>query len=344
MLTQHLAILASKVASFSRNALDFCNHFVRGMEGHFIRFQGSNAPLLAASATSSPPTGKRSRRLPPPLLIHYHIFKNAGTSFRACLTEALGDQALAGYDTPSSGGFISRRDLARFARRHPHLAVIASHQAAPPAPRIAGRQVLSSILIRDPIARIRSMYAFEKRQEAQSKGALKAKQLAFREYVQWRLEETPAVLSNFQVLFCTRTSLDQMMVPEAEQLHQAIANLDTITIVGTVERYGEWLSLAQKVLTGLNSELNLPLRYLNVTGEKERSQARILEHLVEELGEELALELLRRNELDMALHQVADALLTRRLAEYKVDVKLRRAYANACAHLSIGNTPGVSSP
>jgi len=40
-------------------------------------------------------------------------------------------------------------------------------------------------------------------------------------------------------------------------------------------------------------------------------------------------ELLSRNELDMTLHQIADSLLTRRLAEREIAVKLRENYRKA---------------
>ena len=48
-----------------------------------------------------------------------------------------------------------------------------------------------------------------------------------------------------------------------------------------------------------------------------------------DLGPALVDYLVRANELDMSLHQIADALLTRQLAEHGVDVTLRNAYADA---------------
>jgi hypothetical protein len=51
--------------------------------------------------------------------------------------------------------------------------------------------------------------------------------------------------------------------------------------------------------------------------------------LVNELGQTLAEHLLEGNKLDMCLHQVADALLTRKLAENGGAVALIKAYAEA---------------
>src|SRR2546421_347714 len=72
-------------------------------------------------------------------------------------------------------------------------------------PKIRGYTVISSILIRDPVARIRSIYAFERQQATVSPGAQKAKELDFKGYVEWRLSNSPVMFCNSQVHFCSRT-------------------------------------------------------------------------------------------------------------------------------------------
>jgi len=48
----------------------------------------------------------RSTRVRAPLLIHYHIFKNAGTSFKESVTQAPGEKALSYYDSFNPRGFV----------------------------------------------------------------------------------------------------------------------------------------------------------------------------------------------------------------------------------------------
>lgn len=267
-------------------------------------------------------------RARPPLLIHYHIFKNAGTSFEWALTENFGDK-FASFDTSSARGFISRRELSRFVARNPALQAISSHQAALPPPRIRSRQVLTSILIRDPIARIRSIYAFERLQKASSPGAIKAKELSFKEYIEWRLEDTPSVLCNYQVHFCIRTARHLTRPVNQEDLKQAILRLDQISIVGTVSRYDEWLTLAERTLSESFPGVQFPSTRRNATRHESLSYDAILGHLVAELGEYTAHYLLEHNQLDMCLYQVADALLSRKLAESNLGASLLRAYDKA---------------
>ena len=282
MTFHHLPPLLAHLASAGRHVLTYWHAATRAVGGALFQVQSQRDLFRVARRKGRFASTIRFRRLPgktrgkPALLIHYHIFKNAGTSFEWALEQALG-KGFRSFDTSSPGGFISGRNLREFAGRNPEVKAISSHQAAPPAPGIPGRELVTSILIRDPIARVRSIYAFERRQHASSPGAVKAKELNFKQYVEWRLETSPALLCNFQVHFCSRTEDNRMLAPGREYLEEAIANLDTISIVGTVARYGEWLALAQKILSGLFPNVTLPFSRQNSNLGNDPSEAAILE-------------------------------------------------------------------
>jgi hypothetical protein len=272
---------------------------------------------------------RRRSRVLPPLLIHYHIFKNAGTSFEWALQEAFG-KGMKCVDKPDRDGFVSNRDIAKIVRQHPYLKAISSHQAAPSAPAIRGRSLLTSILIRDPIARVRSIYAFERKQTGRGIGAVKAKELDFKGYVEWRLQATPRMFCDFQFHFLRRYSSRHDPLLNETELRQSIATLDAIDIVGTVERYDEWIGLAESILSRQFGPLTLPIVRLNAQeANPPKSQTQIFQDLVADLGLNLAQQLLEKNEFDMRLYQIADALLSRKLAEEGAQVGLRSAYGEA---------------
>lgn len=332
MIHHHLTQIVSHVVYTGRHVLTFCHAASRSLLVMFYRLESPRGGFRAALRQASierpgklPKTRQAIRRRTP-LLIHYHIFKNAGTSFEWALEQVFG-AGLRRLDTPSHDGFISSRDIAECAEGSPGIRAIASHQAAPKPTRIRGRNVLTSILIRDPIARIRSIYAFERLQERDDPGSQKAKELDFKHYVEWRLQTTPRMFCNFQVYFCCREGANDRRIPDAADLERAIHSLDTIDVVGTVERYVEWLALANSVLRTYFGQISLPFTRQNVlTGERSSSKETIYRDLIDDLGAARARYLLDRNELDMCLHQVADALLSRRLAERRVHVALRQTY------------------
>ena len=343
MLHHHLPHLLSPLAAFARHALNTC-HAVRRLIGVGLCRLG--VPARAGLQTSFGRRGssrKRRARQRRPVLIHYHIFKNAGTSFEWALRQGLrgGVRIL---DTSSHDGFVSARDIAAYLQHNPKTKVIMSHQAAPPPPRLRGREVLTSILIRDPIARIRSIYAFERSQPEDIDPTRKAKELDFKRYVEWRLEATPRMFCDFQVHFCCRRGATIDAAPNVNDLDQAILALDAINIVGTVERYEEWLALAQSVLANYYPSISLIASRQNaLSGGTDVSKAGILHDLVTDLGEELAYELLQRNELDMRLYQIADALLSRKLAERHVHVALQQVYESAKRQRLSARSEGSSS-
>jgi len=269
----------------------------------------------------------RRRMRFPSILIHYHIFKNAGTSFEWALEQSLGIDSVLHLDKPSHDGYVSSREIAESVRNNPGIKVITSHQAAPPGPRIRNREILTSIIIRDPIARIRSIYAFERSQQIVHPGTVKAKELDFKGYVEWRLETSARMFCNFQVHFCCRERAREDRMPDLLDLERAIRALDKIDIVGTVERYDEWLALARAVMNEHFPGITLASTRQNVlTGERCATKQSIYENLVADLGPETARYLLDQNELDICLHQIADALLTRRLAERRVQLSLLDTY------------------
>lgn len=123
------------------------------------------------------------------------------------------------------------------------------------------------------------------------------------------------MLCNFQVHFFRRDGSRTDSPVSLTDFKNAIEALDAIDIVGTVERYGEWLALARGVLSDSFGDLKLiPVRRNQATGPAIRFSAEILEDLVRSLGPDLAHRLLEQNALDTRLHQVADEPLTRRLA------------------------------
>lgn len=333
MLQHHLPHFIANIASLARHAGAICYAARQAAVGVIYQLE---TPRDAFRVALRQRRGGRHRQLRPggrypgradPLLIHYHIFKNAGTSFEWALKQTFGDQ-FRQFDLPRADGVVTARGIARLARREPQLVAISSHQAMPPAPRIIGRKVLTSILLRDPIARIGSIYQFERGQQVDTLGATKAKELDFKSYVNWRLETSPSMFCNFQVHFCSATK-NRSIDCGRQDLEAAIIRLDAIDIVGTVRRYDEYLALAQSVL-GEYTEVTLPLRSAHRNRSRPgvvMSEADILSRLISELGSDLTQELIQRNELDMYLHQVADALLSRRLAERSVVNALRDSYA-----------------
>jgi hypothetical protein len=243
------------------------------------------------------------------VLVHHHIFKNAGTSFNYALKQHYGNQFLE-YDLPG-GQVVTAEQLRAFILAHPECRAVSGHHIAMPTPQGESFETLSSVLLRRPLARVRSIYEFERQQQAGTEGAVMAKQLGFREFVLWRLETNPIVFCNYQTYYCARlkSGSGRPRINE-DTLAVAIDNLSNAAIVGIVERYDESVRLAQEILRRFEPNVTLVPAQLNVTAKKGvKSDEVIRAELVEVLGEDVVESLERLNRYDGELYAWAETRL-----------------------------------
>ena len=168
------------------------------------------------------------------IILHYHLFKNAGTSLDRILHRNFGPRWLsaefptdAGNNTPLVESWI---------RQTPEGRAYSSHTALGPLPDVEGVTVMPVILLRDPIARIRSAYHFERHQQATTWGAQLARTQDFAGYVRARLARTgDRQCRNFQTH--RLASLIPGDAPELNRARQGLALLQARGVVGRVEDF-----------------------------------------------------------------------------------------------------------
>jgi len=242
------------------------------------------------------------------ILIHHHIFKNAGTSFNFALKKSFGNQFFE-FDLPNSS-VVTEEHLKEFISAHPQALAISSHHAAMPTPQTEFYNTISSVILRKPLARIKSIYQFERKQQAQTEGAIKAKELNFKEFVLWRLETSPIVFCNYQTHYCSRSgNMRGKRKLTEEELKIAMNNLRNCCVVGTVERYDESLKLAENKLREFYPDIKLNYSTLNTTSQVGRTYADIKAELMEDLGQELVTKIEQMNQLDEQLYEFGDRLI-----------------------------------
>ena len=97
------------------------------------------------------------------IIIHYHIFKNAGATVDAILRNNFGE-ACAEYEGSELAAVVKPESMLKYILENPHLKVISSHNARLPVPKHLRLTFYPLIFLRHPIDRIGSMYSFERRQ------------------------------------------------------------------------------------------------------------------------------------------------------------------------------------
>lgn len=170
------------------------------------------------------------------VILHYHLFKNAGTSLDQILQQNFGDRWVTA-EFPGRDGDNSAL-VADWIRDNPQAVAFSTHTAMGPVPQVDGVQIITVMLLRDPIARIRSAYRFERKQEADTWGAELAKTRDLEGYVRARL----ARAGDRQCRDFQTHRLASLVPGDAPELERALAGLRQLSVVGLVEDFDGFLA------------------------------------------------------------------------------------------------------
>jgi len=242
------------------------------------------------------------------ILLHGHIFKNAGSTLDWSLRRSFGSAFCQHRDDAAMRA--APQDTLAAAVADASMVALSSHNLPSPPPPLDGIAFHPVFLLRHPIERVLSVYAFERQQQAMTPGAQAAKRLNLQDYVAWRLQDdVRPVIRNFQTRFLADGSARHALDPlSAEAVAAARQQLSDGALIGIVERYDESMVVLEEALKPLFPPLDLACVPQNVTP----SSARGAESARAQLGA-LWDDVLAHNRDDLALYDEALAVLDRQI-------------------------------
>ncbi|MCP4829188.1 MAG: hypothetical protein GY889_09965, partial [Proteobacteria bacterium] len=188
------------------------------------------------------------------------------------------------------------------------------------------------ISIRHPIDRARSVYEFEKKQDAATPGAIAAKKMSFSDYVSWRLQpESSPTIRNYQCCFCTNLFEQQI---GQQEYRNSVALLSRTPGLIIVERYDESMLLLETHLRPYFPEIDLAYVRQNSTQDQSQGLEARVASVYEELGADLTQEFREANHWDMQLYEDANALFNERWAGLGRPAQRIEAFRQRCRRLS----------
>lgn len=173
------------------------------------------------------------------IILHYHLFKNAGTSLDQVLKDNFGEGWVTREFPNANRPEGNTPQVEAWIRDTPDAVVFSSHTMMGPLPQIEGVRVVSIMLLRDPIERIKSAYRFEHTQAIETFGAVLARHTDLEGYVKVRLSlPHDRQCRNFQTQ--RLATLIPGPAPELERARTALGQLSVVGLVsdfsGTLER------------------------------------------------------------------------------------------------------------
>lgn len=234
------------------------------------------------------------------VILHYHLFKNAGTSldaaFKENFSEANGEWVTKEFPAQP---IKNREQLKQWIVGNPQAQCFSSHTAILPPPIIEGVKIIPVIFFRHPLDRIASVYAFEKKQGGNGFGPTLAKNTTFAGYVETRL----SVLPDRQCRSFHAQRLATMFEEkQGDEITRAKMAVEQLPFIGMVEKYSESLIKLEALLENEGFEgVKLKPIEKNVSRGIKKSLEDKLAAIKEQLGEKLFVMLIDANVVDCAI-------------------------------------------
>src|SRR5579864_1030609 len=167
------------------------------------------------------------------VLLHYHIFKNAGSTLDAILERNFGP-SLAFLHTRDPNSVLTVSDVLSFLESHKSIRAISSHHLRPPEPGNDAFVFVGVLILRNPIDRLGSMYAYYRASDNDDPLARVAKQAGMTAFLQRLVNEYPNIANNSQVVYLA-SSGRYTRPPRQADLDKAVDMLNRQSLVMTTE-------------------------------------------------------------------------------------------------------------
>jgi hypothetical protein len=247
------------------------------------------------------------------VLLHYHIFKNAGTTLEEILAHSF-FEGFARFDTPESDTLISNLDLVQFIQRNPRLQAVSSHQIRYPLPEAAGILFFDACFLRDPLDRIRSTYDyFREKPAAGVEASGLANRFGIGEFLERMVAEHPWLIQDAQVNILAGRGVDD---PPAErpELECAVRTMLATAFLGVVDRFRESVIAGAHFLRPVFPRFDFAPPPANVSGGMAGTLVERIANMREACRPQVWEEVMRLNALDRELVERARAEVLRRFA------------------------------
>jgi len=267
------------------------------------------------------------------IILHGHMFKNAGTTFDWALERNFGSkfidhredsELIRGKEEYLYQIFLENKEIKAFSSHH-------LNAAFPTDRKENGLNLLPIYILREPIERVLSVYLFERKQKSDSLGAINAKKKSFREYVSWRLEDgVPATIRNFQTRYCAghRGAGD---IGEFV-FNRALSTLDKYNF-GLVDLFDESMVVFENYLNKYFENIDLSYIPQNVNTKINLKKEDKIEKIKDELGD-IYNDLISKNNYDIKLFDYAKKTFYKRINNIDQFEDKLKAFRARCSTLA----------
>lgn len=265
------------------------------------------------------------------VVVHYHIFKNAGTTVERVLEREF-PGAFARLHGPTPDATLDGEDLAAFLNDHPGVQAVTSHHLRYPAPVMRNIILFDCCFLRHPLDRLDSLYSYFRRIDSTDPLSRNARRQTPAEFVRQLLDGSPEQISNVQVIHLANRGAFTRPCNSAD-LDCAVQTVRNMSVPGVVGMFQESMVAAEYFLRPAFPSIRLSAIPTNVSRPVLRSDSEREARLLKLWGRDLYDELERLNELDIELVNQAEEEIRRRLSLTHAASVRMADYGNRCQEM-----------
>ena len=213
------------------------------------------------------------------VVVHYHIFKNAGTTVERILEREF-PGCFARIHGPAADATLDAEDLASFLNDHPSVKAVTSHHLRYPAPVMRNAVVFDCCFLRHPLDRLDSLYSYYRKIDSTDPLCRDAHRHSPADFMHRLLDRSPEQVSNAQVTQIANRGAFTRPANETD-LERAVGTVRNMALPGVVEMFQESMVAAEYFMRPAFPSIRLGSGPANVSrqilpGAAERVAERIL--------------------------------------------------------------------
>ena len=230
-------------------------------------------------------------------LIHFHLFKNGGSTFDSILKTNFGDQ-FSEFHGPNSDSSLFESDILNFVSSYPHIKAVSSHHFRFPVntDSLSNIKLFPVVFIRHPVDRIYSIYAHEQRVADNGHG-----KQDFKSWLACALDERPYLCRDAQTCFFADGGT-YYEVPDVCAYERAKVLLDTLEFCGVVNAFNLSMAALEDLLSKKGLKIDASYQTKNITPDRHHNLSVRLEEICTQAGNDLFDRLLVNNLYDLQLY------------------------------------------
>jgi hypothetical protein len=250
------------------------------------------------------------------VILHYHIFKNAGSTIDYALSRNFGEGFIEFHGVHDDAA-LSADDIHPLVTSDLSIRAITSHHLRYPKPVMRGVHFIDVCFIRHPLDRIRSLYHYGRKQDPDTWLGGLAQQYDEAGFIAHLVEHAPHAVNDVQVNFLVSGGF-YARPPGAADRDEACATVERVCALGVVDLFDVSMVAIERYLRPMFPFLSMEYVRQNVSAPEphmvESGSEAIATACRQAWGDALYAKVFALNEQDLRLYAKAREEVMRRFA------------------------------